>query len=168
MKFRMISLVAILFIVAVSTPAQNAAGNLEKASLVGMSRVYVAVTTTPQAEQDGLTSDYIKTEVESRLRTAGIKVIDKAEWAIDDGILSITISALPIEKLPLYACSFVVDLKQTVIALRDRNTRMMGATWQAGGIAAFGKPQFKEAVKRNTVEFVENFITDYKAANPRK
>ena len=168
MKFRLISLVAILFIVAVSTPAQTSAGNLEKASLVGLSRVHVVVTTTPQAEQDGLTSEFIKTEVESRLRTAGIKVINKGEWTTDDGILSITISALPIEKLPIYACSFTVDLKQTVIGLRDRNSRMMGATWQAGGIAAFGKPQFKEAVKRNTVEFVESFINDYKVANPRK
>jgi hypothetical protein len=168
MKFRMIALVAILFIVAVSTPAQDAARNLQKASLVGMSRVYVVVNTTPQAEQDGLTSEYIKTEVESRLRTAGIKVIDKGEWAIEDGILSISISALPIEKLPLYACSFTVDLKQTVIALRDRNTRMMGATWQTGGIAAIARPQFKEAAKRNIVEFVESFINDYKVANPRK
>jgi hypothetical protein len=45
---------------------------------------------------------------------------------------------------------------------------MMGATWQAGGIAAFGRTQFKEAVKRNTVAFVESFINDYKAANPQK
>ena len=168
MKFRLISLVAFLFIVAVSTPAQDPAGKLEKASLVGLSRVYVVVTTTPQAEQDGLTSADLKTEVEARLRTAGIKVIEKAEWAVDDGILSITISALPIEKLPLYACSFTVDLKQTVIPLRDRNTRMMGATWQAGGIAAFGRPKFKEAAKRNTIEFVDSFISDYKAANPQK
>jgi hypothetical protein len=168
MKFRMISLVAVLFIVAVSTPAQETAGKLEKASLVGLSRVSVVVTTTPEAQQDGLTSEDVKTEVEARLRTAGIKVIQKAEWAIDDGILSITISALPIEKLPLYACSFTVDLKQTVVPLRDRNTRMMGATWQAGGIAAFGRPKFKEAVKRNAIEFVESFISDYKAANPQK
>jgi len=168
MRFRMISLVAFLFIVAVSTPAQDPAGKLEKASLKGMSRVSVVVTTTPQAEQDGLTSEYIKIEVEARLRTAGIKVIEKGEWTTDDGILSVTISALPIEKLPLYACSFTLDLKQAVTALRDRNSRMMGATWQAGGIAAFGRTQFKEAVKRNTVEFVESFISDYKAANPQK
>jgi hypothetical protein len=115
-----------------------------------------------------LTSEFIKTEVEARLRTAGIKVIEKGEWTTDDGILSVTISALPIEKLPLYACSFTLDLKQAVTALRDRNSRMMGATWQAGGIAAFGRTQFKEAVKRNTVEFVESFISDYKAANPQK
>lgn len=166
MKFRMISLLAILFIVAVSTSAQD--GNLQRASLVGISRVYVVVTTTPTAEQDGLTSELIKTEVELRLRTAGIKVIDKGEWTADDGILSITISALPIEKLPLYACSFTVDLKQTVTPPRFRNSKMMGATWQTGGIAAFGRPQFKEAVKRNTVEFVESFIKDYTAANPRK
>ena len=164
----MISLVAFLFIVAVSAPAQDPAGKLEKASLKGMSRVSVVVTTTPEAEQDGLTSEFIKTEVEARLRTAGIKVIEKGEWTTDDGILSVTISALPIEKLPLYACSFTLDLKQAVTALRDRNSRMMGATWQAGGIAAFGRTQFKEAVKRNTVEFVESFISDYKAANPQK
>ena len=168
MKFRLISLVAFLFIVAVSTPAQDPAGKLEKASLVGLSRVYVVVTTTPQAEQDGLTSADLKTEVEARLRSAGIKVIDKGEWTTDDGVLSITISALPIEKLPLYACSFTLDLKQAVIALRDRNARMMGATWQAGGIAAFGRPKFKEAAKRNTIEFVDSFISDYKAANPQK
>jgi hypothetical protein len=168
MKFRMISLVAVLLIFDVFTPAQDSPRNLQRASLVGISRVYVVVTTTPTAEQDGLTSDYLKTEVELQLRTAGIKVIDKGEWTTDDGILTIAISALPIEKLPLYACSFTVDLKQTVTPPRFRDSKMMGATWQTGGIAAFGRPKFKEAVKRNTIEFVDSFINDYKAANPRK
>ena len=128
----------------------------------------MTVTTTPTADQDGATSTYIKTEVESQLRTAGIKVIDKGEWTTDDGILSISISALPIESLPLYACSFAVDLKQTVTALRDRNTKIMGATWQTGGIVAIGRPRFKESAKDNTIGFVETFIKDYLAADPRK
>ena len=61
----------------------------------------MVVTTTPQAEQDGLTSEYIKDRGRGAVAcTAGIKVIDKASGQRDDGILSIAISALPIEKLP--------------------------------------------------------------------
>jgi hypothetical protein len=168
MKLRLVSLVAILFVVALSVAAQDAGRNLQRASLAGMSRVYVVVTATPTAEQDGVTSAFIKTEVESRLRAAGVKVIDKGDWAIDDGILSITISALPIEKVPLYACSFSVDLKQTLISMRDRSTRIMGATWQTSGIAAIGRAQLKETAKRNVLEFVDGFISDYVAANTRK
>lgn len=158
---------ALLIPFCVCVCAQDSVHKIQTASLAGLPRFYVIVNSTPAAERDGLTADLIRTAVEIRLRTTGIKVITKTDYTAEDGMLWITIDALKIEGMPLYAFSFSIDIKQFVAPPRDADLKVLGATWQAGGVAVIGQAKLREGARQDTLQFVDKFINDYLAANPK-
>ena len=59
---------------------------LSQPTFGGLEGVYLAVEDlNPEIEQDGLTTNHIKGDVEQRLRLAGIKVLSEEEWKKEKG-----------------------------------------------------------------------------------
>lgn len=164
---RLVVVVCVALLVPICTSAQDSVRKIQTASLAGLPRFYVIVNPTLAAARDGLTADVIKTAVELRLRSNGLKVISKDEYTAEDGMIWITIDALKIEGMPLYACSFSIDIKQFVAPPRDADLKVLGATWQAGGVAVIGQAKLREGAREDTLQFIDKFINDYLAANPK-
>src|SRR5207245_1832743 len=107
----------------VSKTAAQVDDNTNKESLRGLSGVMVTVNDiSSEAERDGITKSKLQTDIELRLRQAGIRVLTFEEWrnAKDNriGWLDLYVGMLKGEST-FYACSVKVKLMQIVSLVRD-------------------------------------------------
>jgi hypothetical protein len=124
----------------------------------------------PDIQQDGLEKNTIQTDVELKLRLAGIKVVPIKEVARTPGgqYLYVNVNSLRMEGLPLYAISVELELQQSVWLAREPKTNLPGATtWQISRVGGVGKAAVSSM--RDTIkDLVDGFVNDYLAANPPK
>jgi hypothetical protein len=137
-----------------------------KKALVGLKGVYVIVENMdPQAENLGLRADQIETDVELRLRKAGVRVLTKEEIFKTTGMPSLCVNVLALVARGLVTYSVEVELSEIVTL--DRGFRTHGVIWSDGGtgnvdIRSIGK------IRESVGDKVDKFINDYLAANPKK
>jgi hypothetical protein len=132
--------------------------------------VGVLVEKLPQeVEQEGLKRDQLQMEVESKLRTAGIKVLTKEEAFNTPGepflYININVNVAKTES-EIYPYSIDLLLIQKVSLVRDPKQTTYAVTWSTGGVGSIGKPivgQLGESVEA----MVYVFIKTYLAENPK-
>jgi hypothetical protein len=163
-KAVVVALVALLLL-----PGVSHALTREQKALVGLKGVWVLVEgMNTQAERLGLTKTQIQTDVELRLRKAGIKVLTEEERLETPGrpYLYVNVNAVTKPGSSLCAYSIKVHLKKNVAIKSGFKTPRV--VWHT--------PDYAETVKiynttriRNLVgDHVDIFINDYLAANPKK
>jgi len=143
-------------------------GQTDIESLRGLKGVYVIIESLkPDIEADGLREDQIQTDVELKLRLAGIKVLTEEEWEKELGCpcLYVKVSARKWESI--YSCSTDVELHQDVYLVRDSSIRVFGAiTWYKSSFGLIGEMkvyQIRDSIK----DYVDEFINDYLSVNPK-
>jgi hypothetical protein len=150
-------------------------------SLRGLKGVWVLVEfLATDIEAVGLSKDNIQTDVELKLRLAGIKVLTKEEWLIEPGSprlyirvgyirVGSTMVPLPIQKDDtLYAYSIEVELHQNVFLERDPKIYKDGATtWGNGSVGVVGEEKIL-SIRDHIKDNVDEFINDYLSVNPKK
>ena len=121
-----------------------------------------------EVEQEGLKRDQLQMEVESKLRTAGIKVLTKEEASGASGepylYININVNIAKTEA-DIYPYSIDLLLIQKVSLLRDPKLTSYAITWSTGGVGSIGKPilsQLAESVE----QMVDIFIKAYLSENP--
>jgi hypothetical protein len=134
------------------------------ATLKGIKAVLVLVEDLPDgAKMLGLTTESIQTDVELKLRLAGMRVVTRNEW-------------LPIAGNPyLYvrvnvtkgaqAGSVEVDLNQDVLLKRNGAEASGVPTWTVGQTLANPDAQF---VREQTKDLVDRFLNAWLSVNPTK
>ena len=165
----LVSITAILFLSLVSS-ASAVNGISNRATLRGLKGVGVLVEKLPrEVEQEGLKRDQLQMEVESKLRTAGIKVLTKEEALNIPGepylYININVNIAKTEA-DIYPYSIDLLLIQKVSLLRDPKLTSYAITWSTGGVGSIGKPilsQLAESVE----QMVDVFIKAYLSENPR-
>src|SRR5208282_415483 len=81
LKMKLKAIAVLLGVVLLLLPTFSHALTTKQEALVGLKGVYVYVDKMdPQTERLGLTQDQIKTDVELRLRKAGVRILTKEEW----------------------------------------------------------------------------------------
>lgn len=142
-------------------------------TLRGLLGIGVAVEDlSPDAKKHGLTEERIKTDVELRLRTAGIKVLTDEERLKTPGspYLYVNVGTMNVGTRGnhgLYSIALMVDLVQEVSLERNPSIKTLASTWRSGGVGAVGElnlSQIRGAVK----DKVDEFINAYLAVNPKK
>ncbi len=140
-------------------------------SLKGLKGVYVLTEdVNPDLIKYGLHRGSIQTEVETKLRRAGIKVLSKEECLEDPGMpyLCIRTNSKKYASSGYYVFSVRVELVQKVILNRDKNISCSAVTWYSslftGMIIAENAHQIKDTVK----EGADKFIDDYLSVNPKE
>src|SRR5215472_3875500 len=96
---------------------QVATAEEDRESLRGLTGVYVLVEhLTKEAERDGLSENQLQTDVELRLRRAGIKVQTRQESLASPGrpYLYVRVTERKKSDLPLYALCVQVEFVQAV------------------------------------------------------
>jgi len=139
-------------------------------TLRGLTGVAIIVESIrEEIERDGLTSEQIQTDVELRLRKAGIRVLSEKERAETPGIplLYVNVNVLKVKDAFLYAYSIHVALQQLV--LLERNTKISGlaTTWDTGSVGTEGESHLRD-IRGGVADDVDKFINAYLAVNPKQ
>ncbi len=142
-----------------------AAGPLERENLKGLQGVFVLVEGIDKdAQNAGLSEDTIQTDVELRLRLAGIKVLTEAECLKTPGYPYLYVNLNATNRANSLIYSIGIDLNQRVTLARDPSTVTHASTWHTGSVGIGGVEFIRNAIKSN----IDVFLNDYLAANPKK
>jgi hypothetical protein len=138
----------------------------ERETLRGVSAIRVVVgTLDPQAERDGLRQSTLQTDIELKLRQAGIPVVDTAGT---EPFLNVVVHAVALERPSgLYAYTIHVQFFQVVVLRRDRNIPALGATWSGQLTTGTVGADNLSAVRSSVRDRVDEFVNAYLAANPK-
>ena len=136
----------------------------ERASLTGLTRVSVVVEDlSAVAGKSGLTGAALQSDVERRLRQAGITVAADADAYL---YVHVTV-ADPGSSLPL---PYVVEvaLMQEVTLPRGLRTRtpLQCATWWVNSLGMSGPDRLRTGVSDRVAEFADQFIRAFRSVNP--
>jgi hypothetical protein len=126
----------------------------------------------PDAERDGLTKSQIKTDVELKLRQAGMHVLTTAESFTVPGSpylyinLNTTKNDVLYGALSTYAFSLQVALKQDVRLTRDSDLQGSAPTWETHTLGTVGANNLQDT-RRVLGDLLDRFSNDYLAENPK-
>jgi hypothetical protein len=114
----------------------------------------------PDVERDGLNASTLQTDVELKLRQAGIRVEETTAY------LYVRVTTLKREAM--YAYSMTANLSQHVVLVRDPAISANAVTWNAlGGIGMVGSARLS-VIRDYVRDVVDEFVNAYLAANPKR
>jgi len=142
----------------------------------GLKAVAVFVENIDQeAIKDGLSKEQIKTDVELRLREAGIKVvpIEKSLSLSTPSYLYVIVNTVKFVSGLEYVYGTSVQLKQVVVIERKKPVKppkayLWATTWEkSDGVGITSVEGLVENVREHINNKVDAFISDYLAKNPK-
>ena len=153
-------------LVTCSIPAFAGDSPDDRITLTSLSPISVVVEElSAVAQKNGLTAASVQTDVERRLRQAGISLTPDADAYL---YVHVTVAdpggALP---LPYYVD---VSLMQEVTVPRGVRTRtpLQSPTWGLNSLGMVSGPGLKVAIGDRVTQFVDQFIRAYQSVNPKK
>lgn len=150
---------ALLFIAA---PLLAADGEENRQSLMGIKGVKVLVedSESPDAIADGLTQDQLQTDVELRLRKAGVTIVK------DVGAPYLYVAINPIkDSTGLYAYSCAVELHQKAVI--SNGMKLYTATRSVSTAGMVGRLNMSKYIREVVGDMVDKFLNAYLSANPK-
>jgi hypothetical protein len=154
-----------MFVVAFASPlVQAQVTNPYATSLKGLDTLFVMVEQLPTgARSMGLSEDTLRTDVELKLRLAGIRVVPRTEGVKLPGHpylyvqVSVTDSA--------HAASVDVQLNQDVLMVRNDQFVYGATTWNVG--TTISNPNV-QGIRDSVKDRVDEFLNDWLSVNPKK
>ena len=128
---------------------------------------------TQEAERAGLYRATLQTDVELRLRKAGIRVLTGEQWLNEPGqptlAVIVELYKLPHGRVAGYAKSLRVVLQQTVLLSRNPSTILRNAvTWKSFDmVGTSNRGGLKNNIRDNVAELVDQFINNFLAENQK-
>src|SRR5207247_11290528 len=126
------------------------------------------------ARLKGLWETQLRTDVELKLRQAGIRVLTKEEVSRIPGlpVLYVNVRTLQLQAPSLSGlCAFAVNVEivQTICLGRSPSVLAVGRTWNAtGAFGTVGEDNLGEHVRKDLRDVTDQFINAYLAANPKR
>lgn len=164
---RQLSVIALFAMICISATAAaprsllaaKAQTNPDRETLVGLRAVRVIVEELrPEFEQAGVAKEQVQTDVELRLRKAGIRVIDFGSTYLYININSIRDGD--------YSSAYSIDvqLNQPVLLERDKSISCIATTWDRGTIEVIPNSRL-QTIRDSVGNLVDMFINDFLAAS---
>ena len=168
-----IAALSLLFVAVVAPCVGQGDDDNSRQTLAGLTGVYVGVDLTTNGSQpNGLTETQLRTDVELKLRQAGIKVLSTEDVTRTPGVpfLFVKVSTLELRGgAGLYSFSIGVELLQAIQLARNPSVSGLGRTWNANATyGTFGSGKLGEEVRRVVRDLTDQFINAYLAANPKR
>jgi len=128
--------------------------------------VLIAEQLRDDIKQAGLTQSILKTDVELKLRKAGIQVLTRVEAYLTQGIpyLSVNVIGLKLESPRGFIYSVRVEFRQDVILSRNRSIEASSTTWQKNTTGIHPNVRY---IREVVSDLVDEFMNDYLAVNPK-
>lgn len=113
----------------------------------------------------GVTVEFVKGEVESKLKGTGIGVLSSARPP-GFPILVVLFNSIKVSgETTFYAVSIRVELRQTATLTRNRAVRSHNVTWSSSSIAAASRRLVKKATGETLDILLGHFVQSHEAAN---
>jgi hypothetical protein len=149
-------------------PATASDSEIDRASLKGLRGVFVLVEDlNPPEEQAGLKTADVQTDVEEKLKAAGIPLLSKTQDIDTPGMptLYISVSVASSTTTDLWPFSIDVNLEQQATLKRSPDTFVPTAiTWHVGSIGAVDKSNIR-SIRDRVNEQVAKFVNAYLKVN---
>jgi len=161
-----ILLACLLF--AMTAAADN---ETQRKTLAGLQAVYVTIETLDsEVERDGLSESAIQTDVELKLRQAGIPVLTHEQWLRTPGKawLYLNVNVHKEQSWGGYVYGIKLHLIQEVTLTRAPRTITDAATWEAVGKVGIAGQARLSSIRDSAKDMVDQFINAHLAANPKK
>ncbi len=168
-RVKWIILVAVAVMLLISPCVNAEYVSEQKETLRGIEGVGVLVEhLEPGIKQLGLTRKILQTDVELKLRLAGVKVLSLEESfkTLRGAILYLYINTIPIRSDVIFIYNASLHLKQFVNLRTKEDTSTYAVTWAESSTGYAGKEVIKEVLRRITKDKVDMFLNDYLAVNP--
>jgi hypothetical protein len=142
----------------------------ERQSLVGLKGVALLVEELgAEAEKAGLSRSTFQTDVELKLRQAGIRILSVEEQITTPGApyLYLNVNVLKLQSGYVYDAGLF--LRQSVFLAPAPKTLILAATtWQALGVTGTIGPNNLGRIREKVKDLVDQFLNAYLAANPKR
>jgi hypothetical protein len=153
----------VLLLLALPAASVQYAGQVK--ALAGLEGVSVSVAPlNPEAERLGLTRAQIKTDVELRLRKAGIRILKREETKETPGkpnlIVDVTTS------ISGGLCAYMITVQLGELVSLARGNKVYATIWVATGMGTFWTQDIRK-IRGYVGDCIDEFINDYLAANPK-
>jgi hypothetical protein len=161
----------VLAIVGMSGIAAASDNAESRKSLSALPGVHVVVEELDQdLERRGLTRAAIQTDVEQRLRSAGVRVLTYADMLAVPGRPTLYVNASVVNGSEPWEIAVVVELQQTIRLDRDPKTVVpAAATWSTSTFDRVGpSSKVAEAMGSAIRDRIDRFINAYLAVNPKQ
>ena len=140
----------------------HAVNKSERESLRGLKGVKILIEfLNDDVKAFGITEQQLRTDVEVKLRSAGIPVLSRS---LDDSYLYINLTGIKVDSYT-YVFSYSVEYAQTV--LLERNFKWLTGVkiWRSRTLGKAGLER-KQGVRETLKGLVDEFINDYLTVNP--
>lgn len=168
---RNVWIAVLALVVGIVTPALARERYGERESLAGLGGVYVVVEEMePDVEREGLARSTLRTDVEVKLRLAGIRVLTMIESALAPGspYLYLRVTTERLRELgPFHAFEALLEFRQQVTLERKSTIALYVPTWRTSWVGAVGTKKL-DWVRERVRDQVDEFINDYLATNPKR
>jgi len=136
-------------------------------ALGGLRGVKVLIfTNETELKRLDFTADLLKTDIELRLRKAGVPVLPGKEWPQGYQKAVLVLSLLSVQDEETFAVSITLQLWR-VVEGSGSAPALNVSTWQTPGVGIFGSLVIKRSVRDAIGDDVDKFANDYLAANPK-
>jgi hypothetical protein len=153
------SLVFLCALILWATPSAASDTEGTRATLEGIRAVTVVMEPLERAvEQAGLTTAQVQTDVELRLRKAGIRVDSSAT-----AYLYVNVNVM--ESNGGFAANVDVQLNQRAVLIENSLTATV-ATWSCGAILMTSAERASKFIPESLGELVDRFLAAYLSVNP--
>jgi hypothetical protein len=150
--------------------ATETAPESDRQSLVGITGVHVGVSgDMPQSVQQNVTQETLQTDVEMRVRKAGIRVMNPKEILQVPGTPHLTLKVTTHEDPEhlFYAFGIELTLVQDVGLVRDTKIVGRAPTWGTGFVGLVGRQSLRD-IRFHVWKMVDQFVKDYTAVNQKQ
>ena len=152
----------VLFLVwALPSTVYPVESGIDQATLRGIKAVYVSVEgLTPGIQTAGLSAEQIREDMESRLRTKGIRILKRDKWLRSRGApwLRVDVNVVRMENIHAYRANISIRCLQAVRLVRDPNIITVTATWSKEGLASVSRlDDIREFIKISIDEFLDAY-----------
>jgi len=170
-KSWVVSIVMFLVFLTHGSLVYSASHEIMTKPLKGLTAISVLVEKLNADIKDktGLTEKQIETDVELKLRMAGIKVVSLGESLNIPGMpyLYVNLSIFRHSSGLFFAYSIYIALIENVYLERNSAINVSAQTWFKGEIGVIGESQVS-SIRNNIIkDTVDIFINDYLSANPK-
>jgi len=138
-----------------------------RATLRGIKSIYVNASNIENKKliENGITGQQIITDIELRLRMAGINVIETLNEQTTDGATNIHLEIIILEQSDnIYVYSLSLEFRQLVTPVRNGKIVVMGTTWKNDLTGYIGIQNISK-IRDNIKDLVDSFINAYLAVN---
>lgn len=157
-------------VMLVAAPCAASDSSMDRSTLRGLKAVKVVVDSpAPEVEREGVSGDGLRITIEQKLRDAGITVDHDAVEFLG---LNISSARPPrktlMSKAPPLSLVINIGLYQIVLLSRDKTTKTVTETWGDQRVAPAPPKAIEHTVEDAVDDLVSEFITAYRAVNPKE